>query len=358
MTSQRFAFVLTGEYPDEIKQLALMLHLSSPKTMDLLRDKLQLPLPTVQTIRSWCRKENFSPGLIDMSLRALAVEAKKYNYPVFAVLAFDEVRLRPAIREIGGVLYGYVDYGTGLIDGADPDNCELATELLVFVVRGINVKVSIPVAFLLINGMDAKFRRNMILELICVLAEHLIRIRSVTCDGLWSNQSAAKALGISFDGLKNGLHGEEECSFPDPAFKGDDPEKAARITYNIDTAHCLKNHRNNLGDTDKALMFLPEMFGDIPIEFKYVRELGQMQLKMRLRLKNKITPKVIDFRKNEMSVALACRVLSRSTAKTLEFHHRQDPNGFFKDVGPMVEFILVIDEVFDLLNSRSPNAPW
>jgi hypothetical protein len=229
--------------------------------------------------------------------------------------------------------------------------------MLVFVVRGINVRMTVPVSFLLINGMDAKFRRNMILELICVLAEHLIRIRSVTCDGLWSNQSAAKSLGLNFEGLKSGLHGREECSFPDPAFKGD-PEKAPCITFNIDSAHCVKNHRNNLGDTDKAPMFLPGTYGDVPIAFKFLREINKMQLARRLRLKNYITPKVIDYRKNEMSVALACRLLSRSTAKTLEFHHKQDPSGFFKDIGPTRDYILAIDKGFDLLNSRSPKAPW
>jgi hypothetical protein len=230
--------------------------------------------------------------------------------------------------------------------------------MLTFLVHGINVNLSIPVAFLLINGVDAKFRRNMILEMICVLAEHLIRIRSVTCDGLYSNQSAAKLLSLNFEGLKSGLHGPDECSFPDPAYKGKDPKEAPRITMNIDTAHCLKNHRNNFGDTKTTPMFLPGKFGDVPISFSYVEKISEMQLKGRLRLKNNITPKVIDYRKNEMSVAIACRLLSRSTAKTLEYHHKQDPQGFFKDVGPTIEYISVLDETFDLLNSRSTKAPW
>jgi hypothetical protein len=149
-------------------------------------------LPSVQTIRAWCRKENFEPGIISSALRTLAEEAQKHPYPIFGVLVFDEVCLRPSVREVGGKVYGYVDYGAGHVEDVDDDNREFATEMLTFVVRGINVKFQVPVAFLLINGLDAKFRRNMILELICQLAEHSIRIRAVTCDGLASNQSAAK----------------------------------------------------------------------------------------------------------------------------------------------------------------------
>ncbi len=303
------------------------------------------------------------PGFIGLLLDAMKEEASKYDYKLFASMCFDEMKLRPQLDELSDrVKIGFVDYGQGIVEGADLSNCELATDLFMVMVNGINCKLCAPVLFMFVTGMDGKMKSTIIRETICVMADHSVFVRNVSCDGFPANLTAARQLSIDVDGLKSGRHGQEQCSFPDPAHNG--VGTPARVTFTLDPCHMLKLHRNNLGDTSTAPLFLPRNHGNLPIRFDFFEKINYLQSLKKLRLKNAITPKVIQYRKNIMSVPLAVKLMSRSSARTLQYYNVQDPDlpgvgkGFFRDVGPTVEYVLRHDETFDLLNSRSCSGPW
>lgn len=56
-----------------------------------------------------------------------------------------------------------------------------------------------------------------------------------------------------------------------------------------------------------------------------------------------------------MNVRIAAQTLSSSVADALEYLMNTD-DAFFKDAGPTIKFIRVVDRLFDLLNSKNPFA--
>ena len=60
------------EYDQVVRSFALSLHLISAKAYRLVRSSLQNSLPCESTIRKWCRKYDFSPGLCQTAFHHLS----------------------------------------------------------------------------------------------------------------------------------------------------------------------------------------------------------------------------------------------------------------------------------------------
>ena len=81
----------------------------------------------------------------------------------------------------------------------------------------------------------------------------------------------------------------------------------------------------------------------------------ELQAKAGLRLANKLSSRHVEFENNKMKVRLAVQVLSNSVAKALKLLKDVEYSGF-EDVDATVEFLSMIDQLFDILNSRNPFA--
>ncbi|KAG5862941.1 hypothetical protein JTB14_008034 [Gonioctena quinquepunctata] len=92
------------------------------------------------------------------------------------------------------------------------------------------------------------------------------------------------------------------------------------------------------------------------IDFKFIIELHELQEEEFCNLANKIGRSHIDWRSQKMKVNLAAQTLSASVANALEFLSKDLQHPDFKDAAPTIEFIRIIDRLFDLLNSRNPFA--
>lgn len=109
----------------------------------------------------------------------------------------------------------------------------------------------------------------------------------------------------------------------------------------------VKLVRNTLGERGSFVNNNDEL-----ISWNYFKELHQLQESESFHLANKLRTQHISFRKQKMKVRLATQVFSESVAKSLEFCEQMNlPQ--FKDVSATVTFTLIINNLFDVLNSRN-----
>ena len=109
----------------------------------------------------------------------------------------------------------------------------------------------------------------------------------------------------------------------------------------------IKLARNALADMGS---FIDED-GNV-IRWKHIEKLQNIQAQEGLNLANKLSANHIKFHNHKMKVSLAAQTLSSSVADAIEFldltqHLSSNSKGTTK-------FIRTIDQLFDMLNSRSP----
>lgn len=96
----------TAEYDEELKELALTIHFYSPRSYNYIKDKFDLCLPHVNTLRKCYSCLDCEPGFTKESFNTISEIAKKG--PIFANLTFDEMKIRDEPEIIGKKHYGYV----------------------------------------------------------------------------------------------------------------------------------------------------------------------------------------------------------------------------------------------------------
>ena len=89
------------------------------------------------------------------------------------------------------------------------------------------------------------------------------------------------------------------------------------------------------------------------IERRYFQMLNAIQNDEGLKLGNKISSAHVYFQRNKMKLRLAAQLFSSSVADALEFLMHCGGCDAFKNAGATIQFIHVIDKLFDLLNSRN-----
>ena len=94
------------------------------------------------------------------------------------------------------------------------------------------------------------------------------------------------------------------------------------------------------------------------VKWAYIVRLLELQKDHKgVRLANKITEKHVSYKRNKMKVRLATQLLSRSVAKSLEWCYEQQIPGFCDpDVLVTSEFLLLHNDLFDILNSHSVSS--
>lgn len=96
------------------------------------------------------------------------------------------------------------------------------------------------------------------------------------------------------------------------------------------------------------------LYDDIenPIKFKYFENLAKFQESGDFHLANKLNKKHIMWFKNKMNVKLAAQTFSESCATAFE-QLSEDGNPDFLGCDATVKFCRIINQTFDLLNSRN-----
>lgn len=114
-----------------------------------------------------------------------------------------------------------------------------------------------------------------------------------------------------------------------------------------DPPHIIKILRNAFAEKE---IFLDN--NNEEINFNFLRKLNELQEKEGLHLCNKINKHHINFFKQKMKVKLATQLLNKSAAEALSFYANELKLDDFQNAGPTIKFISLINDAFDILNSR------
>ncbi len=231
---------------------------------------------------------------------------------------------------------GFSDYG-----GALQEPCEqLASEALVFLLVRLRGHWKCPIPYFLTDKLSSNVQTQLVKIALLKTNKIGLRVWSVTCEGASTNLDMFKKLGCKF--------GKD---FNSTASKFKHPSTQQDGFAILDPCHMLKLARNSLGDLSS--FFSPS---GQKIEWKFIKQLYELQKVEGLKLGNKLSSSHTEYGKTKMNVSLAAQTLSSSVADAIEFLSKGMKLPNFAGSEATVEFIRMIDCLFDILNSRNPLA--
>uniref|UniRef100_A0A2A4JUC7 THAP-type domain-containing protein n=1 Tax=Heliothis virescens TaxID=7102 RepID=A0A2A4JUC7_HELVI len=322
------------KYPPVVRKFALTLHFYSTAAYRYLRKMYNTCLPHTNTIYSWYKSVEAKPGFTQESFDRLSEKVKMSNKILLCSLVVDEMSIRQQKIWTGKQYEGLVDIG---IDSNDSN--QIATQAYVFLLVSVNESWKIPIAYFFINSFTAENKSNLIKIALSKCHTVGIKVISLTFDGCKTNLSAMKLLGCNMDDAHN----------LKPFFKH--PTADYDVFVFLDACHMIKLMRNLF--ESKKIIYNKD---NNQIKWRLVEDLHKVQEKHKLHLANKLTQKHIWFKNSIMKVKLATQLLSRSVANAITFCDTELNIPNFTNSGPTTEFILVLNNLFDILNSRNFNC--
>lgn len=322
----------TGQrrYSDVMKQFAHTLYFYSPKAYAFLRK--HFVLPNGRTIRKWLSSVRCEPGVLAEVLNFLKEEVETKQNLKNCCLIVDSMAIRKQTLwdNQSGKYTGNVNYG-GIID---VDFQMSASEALFFQIVSYTGHFKCPVAYFLINKVDANLQAQLIIATIKSLFDIGINIRSITSDGASTNIATYNTLGcnLNLDDLVP--------YFPHPS------KPTINVYCMLDICHMLKLMRNALAEKN-----LESPSGSI--SWKYIKALDALQEKEQLKLANSLSSQHINFKNKIMNVRLAAQTISSGVADALEYLDHCGISDFQHSTAT-VEFLRKGDKIFDILNCRNP----
>uniref|UniRef100_A0A1B0GQR4 Uncharacterized protein n=1 Tax=Phlebotomus papatasi TaxID=29031 RepID=A0A1B0GQR4_PHLPP len=147
-------------YQPIIRQFCLTLDFLSPRAYKYVRQVFQNTLPNPSTLASWYRTVEADPGFtkecMDV-LRKFVEKEKDQDREVHCQLLFDEIYIFSQIQKVGTKVYGYSSVST---HGRTLN--ELATQILQFMIVGINGSWKIPIGYFPIHSMTREAKQNIV----------------------------------------------------------------------------------------------------------------------------------------------------------------------------------------------------
>ena len=130
---------------------------------------------------------------------------------------------------------------------------------------------------------------------------------------------------------------------PSDAFK--------RVCTLLDPCHQIKLLRNHFA---KVAYFLED--NNEKVSWSYIKELHKIQEDVGWRFGNKVSAKHMQWERMKMKVSPAVQVFSRSVADALDLLRIDLEMPQFQESAPTSRFLRIINDLFDLCNSRTPVA--
>ena len=326
-------------YDPVVRKFALTLHFYSPKAYRFIRKAFNKALPHENTLYRWCCKLDASPGFTEQSFLFIKkkIEQEQENgKDILFALMLDEMKIHRHLSFNGKEFVGGVDFGMDLNE--DDDEPEEATDALVMMVVGLNVKWKLPIGYFLIKGMTGSEKANLVNIALKKLGDVGASICTLTSDGPHSNQAMAKILGANLD-----------PEAIDPLLSKSDSNQK---TYSVlDSAHMAKLTRNCFGDYQ--VLYKSDRKA---ISWNYIVELHKLQEEKGLHLGNKLTRSHVYYQDNKMKVKLATQLLSKSVADSIAYARDSLKLAQFECSEATEKFIRNINDCFDIQNTENLNA--
>lgn len=319
------------QYGEDVRAFALTLHFYSPRAYNYVREKFDKHLPHAGTIRKWYSTAGTTsePGICRESLCSLEKLAKEHSAngsQLICSLIFDEMSIRKHLQwsDSRHISYGF-----------RPDNAAVpvATNVIVFMVNGVNVEFNFPIAYYFVTSLTADEKIALLKDIVAEIRNCGVRVLNITFDGLNSNSTMCETLGATF-----------KLNDWKPFFKL--PGDNNNIYIIFDPSHMLKLMRNCLGNKKYIIN------GDgSKIEWKYFESLESFRIKKELTHLHKLTKKHMQFQGNKMNVRLASETMSTSVANSMKFLMDEGHKEFFNCTAT-VEFVRIINDIFDTMNTK------
>ena len=163
-------------------------------------------------------------------------------------------------------------------------------------------------------------------------------ITNITCDNATSNITALTLLGAKlsrYEDLKVTIDIQNTMNIP--------------IFVIMDACHLVKLVRGTFHDF--KVLYTED--GD-QIRWNYLQSLLQLQMTEGLHLANKLRKDHIEYENMKMKVYLCTQLLSESVASALQFCEESLKHPDFSNTAATSNFLRKFNNVFDVLNSKSP----
>ena len=320
-------------FSEEVKKFALTLHFYSPRAYTFVRSLFALPC--ISSLSNWSSSIDCSPGFFKDVFSYIQQKGLEDNTYKDCALIFDSMHIKSGLvyNPSTGNYEGFSDYGNN-ISAFDPNI--IATEALVFMLVGLRGHWKCPIGYVLCEKISTTNLVCLLTKAINLCIQHGIDVHSVTCDGAFSNFSAMKSLGCSFDKVEN-----MKTHF--------NIESYDKVIYFIpDPCHMLKLARNALCDLGLFIDSQKRF-----VKWEHITVLQNLQEDIGLKFANKLGNSHINFHRQKMNVKITAQTLSNSVADAIEFLMLSG-HPSFHDAQGTLDFIRTINQLFDLLNSRSP----
>lgn len=211
----------------------------SPRSYEYSRSKFDNNLPHSSTIRKWFSLSNASGegglnGAAFETLKKIADDFEKEGKSIHCAVSLDEMSIRRHVQwqHYKKKFSGFVNFATKQ-DENDP--LPVATNAIVVMLNGINVHLTIPIAFFFITTLISEEKAILIAAILKALTDIGLIVVTVTWDGLNTNPASAEILGASFkyDNIVPYII---------------NPDNGRKVYFIYDAPHMLKLFRNCLGD--------------------------------------------------------------------------------------------------------------
>lgn len=338
-------------YPKAVRKFCFAVSYHSPAAYEVIRKQFNKNLPHLKTIKTWYALSDLDsdPGLSESTLKRLKGFVDDLNgEPLLCTLIWDEMYLRQQIfwDENTCEYVGFSSYGEAKPTNRkrsqmndeelqEPPKLPIAKKALNFMLSGINKHFIFPLAYHLVDSLDALELSTLINEFILKVSESGVKIVMLTFDGDSKNLMACKILGANLD-----IYEENYKPYILNPF---DQKKIYLI---LDPSHMEKLMRNLLGN-HKALFD----DSDDQIEWQYFVDLYNLS-KESYMLTHKLNRKHIEFKHNKMSVRLASETYSKSVGDSMDILRKSNHPKFI-DSGPTIRFVYMMDTLFNIFNTRS-----
>lgn len=271
------------------------------------------------------------PGFTQQAFDILKQKSNLSGKKIICGLVVDEMALRHQTQWTGKNTEGLVNYGSG-----PSEIKEIATEAYVFILVCLSENWKIPVAYFFVKGLSAETRATLIMD--CLRHSHAasIDVVSLTFDGCAANLATEALLGSKLNDIYN-----LKTRFRHP-------ETNKEVAVFLDPCHMIKLVRNTF--EAKSLIFNND---NKEIRWQLLKNLNKLQTDQGLNFANRLTLRHLNFRNEIMKVKLATQLLSRSVASALRLCEETLRPMNFKDSGPTRAFIIIINDLFDVFNSRA-----
>lgn len=307
----------------------------SPKAYDYIRAKFDNNLPHPSTIRRWFLNSNsrgepgFCQGSLDL-LQNLIKEQQSKGEELYCAVVFDEMSIRRAVQWLHSEkkFSGFITYGSV---EEESEHLPIASNVLVFIVNGINLRLNLPVAFYFIRQLNGTEKWVLVNSVLKMLADVGVKVLSVGFDGFANNIVLCELAGAKFD-VENMR----------PYF--DNPYDSIPVFPIFDQPHMLKLVRNSLHHV--KTMYDRE---GRKIEWRFFESLVQLGQKENF-VSHKMTRAHLDLERNKMNVKIAAQTFSNSVASSFKsLMERNHPD--FQECTGTIDFTIKINTLFDIMNS-------